>query len=180
MLKGGALHTGSASVLVKKAPATGEPPVAMLFLEKGTFSVPDLEPGRYLVSVVPFTELCGGLMYSREIVVEADGPAILDLDLPDTDLEIALRDAATGKPLEGLDLTLSRNPSRGTVGGLDFTLMLAGRTGEDGVFRMSGIPPGEYRVVIRAPDHRADPETITVKAVGLTRWDRVLAPGEKD
>ncbi len=105
----------------------------------GGFRFADLPLGPYLLIVA--ANLLGGDQYQESVELVEAGETRHDVDLPERGLEVVVRDAESGTPLEGVAVSLRPTDGSHPSGGLFAT------TDAEGTARFSWLVPGAYDVV---------------------------------
>jgi hypothetical protein len=106
--------------------------------EKGFYRFEGMPLGDYIAVVNAGGIGAGGGAYYDSMEVASTGTVVRDYFLPETGLEIVVRDGTTGEALQGVAVSLRPRDGSNISGG-DF-----GNTDAEGVARFPSVIPGEY------------------------------------
>lgn len=117
---------------------------------EGSFRFEDLEPDTYRL----------GLSHSREALVhnetvELPGDRDLVIRLQPNQVRGVVRDAESGQPVGGASVMLRHAAPE---------FLVADATGRDGSFRVSRVPPGTYRMTVRAEGYSPAEQDVSVES----------------
>jgi len=106
--------------------------------KEGFYRIENLPLGDYVTIINAGGLGQGGGAYYDSMDVDSTGTVIRDFFLPETGLEIAVVDATTGLPLQGISVAL-RPEDGSNISGGDF-----GMTNEDGLATFQSVVPNDY------------------------------------
>ncbi len=106
--------------------------------KEGFYRVEGLPLGDYVTVINAGGVGQGGGAYYDSLEVSSTGTVVRDFFLPETGLEIAVIDATTGLPLQGISVAL-RPEDGSNISGGDF-----GMTNEDGIASFQSVVPNDY------------------------------------